>query len=172
MTLDGFCDHTAVIADEELHRITADQLDMTDTIVYGRTTYQLMEDYWPLVAKNKTGSPTVVEFAEKLDKKNRIVISKTLKEVKWHNTRIIREIDEIKKLKQQESKDIMIGGPSLISQLTEQNLVDEFYLFIQPIILGKGLTLFKNISERHDLEYLDSKILKSGVVMIHYKTTK
>ena len=102
MTLDGFCDHTAMIADDELHEHFNELLRNADTLLYGRTTYQLMESYWPTVVKNPTGNKPMDEFAVLIDNILKIVFSRTLEQVNWKNTKLKKEIikEEILELKQ------------------------------------------------------------------------
>ncbi|MGI8952762.1 MAG: dihydrofolate reductase family protein [Chitinophagaceae bacterium] len=151
MTLDGFCDHTAMIADEEIHQHYNELLSSAGTVLYGRITYQLME-YWATVVKNPTGIKSMDEFAVTIDNIPKIVFSNTLKNVEWKTAKLAkRDIkEEVLELKQScngGSKDILVGSPSLIVALTNFNLIDEFQLCIQPIILGSGLTtLLKNIN--------------------------
>ncbi|HXS36025.1 MAG TPA: hypothetical protein VN721_04955, partial [Flavipsychrobacter sp.] len=99
VTPDGFCSHTTVIADEELHEYAVDSLKNADIGLFGRVTYQLFESYWPLVAKNRTDSQPEIEFADAVDNIDKIVFSKTLKSADWKNTTIAREIDKAEILK-------------------------------------------------------------------------
>src|SRR5690606_32450626 len=155
MTLDGFCDHTVGIVDEELHQHYSALLRSAGTILYGRITYQLME-YWPPIVKNPTGNRSIDEFAVIMDAFPKVVFSRTLKKTGWESARIAtRSIEEeIAVLKQQSDKDILIGSPSLIVAATELNLVDQYQLCVHPIIAGKGLPLFKNISDKKLLKLI------------------
>src|SRR4051794_11399276 len=121
-TLDGFCDHTAIIPDEEMHQHYADLLNNADTILYGRVTYQLME-YWQTVVKNPTGNKSTDEFAVTIDNIPKIVFSHTLKNVEWESAKLANEDieEEVLELKQQAGKDILVGSPSLIVALTKLN---------------------------------------------------
>src|SRR5450755_3727489 len=154
MTLDGFCDHTALIADEEIHQHYNELLSNADTLIYGRTTYQLMESYWPSVVKNPTGNKPMDEFAVLIDNISKIVFSRTLKNVDWKNTKLKKEVikEEVLELKQQGGKNILVGSPSLIVALTQLDLIDEYQLGVQPIVLGSGLPLFKNVKDRVNLK--------------------
>lgn len=177
MTLDGFCDHTAVIADEELHENANELMKTVDTILFGRVTYQLMEKGWPPIVKKPTGIRSMDEFAVLIDNISKIVFSKTLGNVKWKNTRLAKEgiKEEVLELKQsgtKTSKNILVGSPSIIVKLMQLNLIDEYQFSIQPIVLGRGLPLFKNISERIDLKLLKTKTLGSGVVIHYYVPAK
>ena len=170
MTLDGFCDHTAVIADEELHQHYADLLANSGTVLYGRITYQLME-YWRTVVKNPTGAKATDEFAVIMDKIPKIVFSHTLKNVDWESAQLAnRSIEEeVLELKQQQGKDILVGSPSLIVTLTQLGLIDEYQLCVHPVILGKGLPLFKSINDKTILKLLKTKLFSSGAITLYYE---
>jgi dihydrofolate reductase len=174
MTLDGFCDHTAGIADDELHEHYNQLLGNADTILWGRTTYQLMESYWPAIVKNPTGNKPEDEFAVLIDNISKIVFSRTLKNVDWKNTKLKKEVvkEEVLELKQQAGKNILVGSPSLIVALTQLDLIDEYQLCVQPIILGRGLTLFKNVKNRINLKLLKTKPFGSGAVTLYYEPAK
>lgn len=171
MTLDGFCDHTAMIADDEIHEHYNDLLRNTGTLIYGRVTYQLMESYWPTVVKNPTGNKPMDDFAVLIDDIPKIVYSRTLKNVVWKNSTLKKEIvkEEITALKQQAGKPIAVGSPSLIVALAKLGLVDEYQLGVQPIVVGNGLPLFKNIKKRIDLKLLKTKTFGCGAVMHYYE---
>jgi dihydrofolate reductase len=174
MTLDGFCDHTAMIADEELHQHYNELLRNAGAIIYGRITYQLMESYWPTVVKNPTGNKPMDEFAVLIQDIPKIVFSRTLNNVEWKNAKLAkREVkDEVLELKQQPGKDIFVGSPSLIVALMKLNLIDEYQLCVHPVIVGNGLPLFKEINDRIILKLLKTKILSSGSITLYYEPTK
>jgi dihydrofolate reductase len=173
MTLDGFCDHTAMIADDKIHEHYNDVLSNADTLIYGRTTYQLMESYWPTVVKDPTGNKPIDDFAVLIDNIQKIVYSRTLKSVDWKNSQLKNEIsrDEILEYKKQEGKNILVGSPSLIVAFANLGLVDEYQFLVQPIILGSGLSLFKNIQSRIDLKLLKTKTFGCGAVGFYYEST-
>lgn len=174
MTLDGLCDHTAMIADEETHQHFNDLLSNADTLIFGRITYQLMESYWPSVVKNPTGNKPMDEFAVLIDNISKIVFSRTLDNVDWKNTHLKKEIikEEVLELKQQTGKNILVGSPSLIVALTQLDVIDEYQLVVQPIVLGSGLPLFKNVKERVNLKLVKTKAFSCGAVTLYYKPTK
>jgi dihydrofolate reductase len=174
MTLDGFCDHTAMIADDEIHQHYNEVLRNSDTLIYGRVTYQLMESYWPTVVKNPTGNKPMDDFAVLIDNISKIVFSRTLKSVDWKNTKLKKEIvkEEILELKQQAGKPILVGSPSLIVAMAQLDVIDEYQLGVQPTILGSGLPLFKNIRDRIDLKHLKTKTLGCGALMLYYEPAK
>lgn len=169
MTLDGFCDHTSGVVTDELHKHYTDLLENAGVALYGRTTYQLME-YWPTVLKNPTGNKSDYDFAVAIDKVPKVVFSHTLKNLDWHSarlaTRSLRE--EVFALKQQTTKDIFVCSPSLIAQLTQLNMIDEFQLCVHPVIAGSGLPLFKNISDKIVLKLLKTKPFQSGALVLYY----
>lgn len=170
MTLDGYCDHTAGIPDEEIHQYYAEQLRNADAILFGRITYQLMEFWQPLV-KNPTGEKAMDDFALAIDNIPKIVFSHTLNKVTWDSVRIAKRDlkEEVLELKQQPGKDIFIGSRSLIIQLMKLNLLDELQLCIQPVIVGKGLPLFENINERTLLKLIKTKTFSGGSVIHYYE---
>ena len=177
MTLDGFCNHEAGIADDEIHQHYNELLQNADTILWGRITYQLMESYWPSVVKNPTGNKPEDEFAVLIDNISKIVFSRTLQHVDWKNSTLKKEIikEEILELKQsgnEGSKNILVGSPSLIVALTQLGLIDEYQLGVQPTILGSGLPLFKNIRDRVNLKLLKTKTFGCGAVFLYYEPIK
>ena len=174
MTLDGFCDHTVSVVNEETHEHFNGLSSNADTLLMGRTTYQLMESYWPSLVKNPTGNKPIDEFAVLIDDISKIVFSRTLTDVSWKNTELKKEIvkADILKLKEQEGKNILVGSPSLIVAFTQLNLIDEYNLNISPIIAGSGLVLFKNIKDRVNLKLLETKTFKDGVVNMRYEVMK
>lgn len=174
MTLDGFCDHTAGIADDEIHQHYNDLLSDSGTLMYGRITYQLMESYWPSIVKNPTGNKPIDDFAVLIDEISKIVFSRTLKDVDWKNTELKREVvkEEILELKRQPGKSILVGSPGLIVALSNLGVVDEYQLAIQPTVLGNGLPLFKNVKDRIDLRLLKTKTFGCGVVAHYYEPNK
>jgi dihydrofolate reductase len=173
MTVDGFCDHTAGIANEETHQHYADLLGEGDIILYGRKTFQLME-YWRGIVANPTGIKSIDEFAVKMDQIPKIVFSRTLENVDWKNTELKREInkEEILELRQQPGKDIFVGSPSLIVALTQLGLIDEYQLAVHPVILGDGLPLFTNIREKVDLKLLKTKTFSCGVIILYFEPVR
>jgi len=170
MTLDGYCDHTAMIADDEIHDHYTDLLRSGGAVIYGRKTFQLME-YWKSVLENPTGNKSMDEFAAAIDNIPKIVYSRTLESVDWKNTELKREIvkEEILELKEHAAKDIFVGSPSLIVALGNLGLVDEYQLGIQPTVLGSGLQLFKNVEDRIDLKLLKTKTFGCGAVFFYYE---
>ena len=135
MTLDGICDHTAGIPDEEIHQHYTELLDQGDAILYGRITYQLME-YWRILLENPSEEKSMTDFARAIDKIPKIVFSRTIKNVEWKSATIAKRSlkDEVLELKQQPGKDILVGSRSLIIQLIKLDLLYEFHLCIHPLV--------------------------------------
>ena len=173
MTLDGVCDHTTGIPSEDLHQHYAELLDNTEIILYGRTTYELMQ-FWKTVLKNPSGKKSMDDFAISIDKIPKLVFSNTLKDTNWDSAEISDKPlnEKVLELKQQSGKDILVGSRSLIIQLLNSNLIDEFQICVHPIIEGKGLKLFDQIKERIMLKYLKTKTLKTGSTVFYYEPKK
>ena len=173
MTLDGFCDHTAGIADEELHQHYSELIDNAGVILYGRKTYQLMQ-FWQTLVKDPSGEKSMDDFAISIDKIQKLVFSNTLKDTNWSSANLVnRPLDEkIQELKQQPGKDILVGSRSLIIQLLNINLVDQFQICIHPVIEGKGLPLFDQIKERIFFKLVKTKSLNSGATVFYYEPRK
>jgi len=177
MTLDGFCDHTAGIPDEEIHQHYTELLNEGDAILYGRITYQLME-YWQPLVKNPSGVKTMDDFAMAIDKIPKIVFSHTLKNVDpiaigWENAKLANRAieEEVLELKQQPGRDILVGSRSLIIQLMKLNLIDEYQLCVHPVVVGSGLALFENINDRTILKLIKTKTFSGGAVTLYYEPT-
>jgi dihydrofolate reductase len=172
LTLDGCCDHTKGIADEELLEHYTHLLRDFDLLVYGRKTYQLMVPYWPDIAKSQCGTKAENEFARTFASIAKIVFSRSLERAEDKNTRIVRTNlrDEILKLKQELGKNILVGGVDVPSQLIELGLVDEYRFVVMPIIAGEGRRLMEGISlpEKLQLKLVESKPFKSGCVALRY----
>lgn len=173
MTLDGFCDHTAGIPDDEIHKHYADLLSNADIILYGRITYELME-YWKTVVKNPTDNKAMNEFAVIIDNIPKIVFSHTLKNVEWESAKLAnRDLEEeVVELKKKSGKDILVGSRCLIIQLMKLNLIDEYQLCVHPVVAGSGLPLFENINDRTILKFIKTKTFSGGAVMLYYEPNK
>lgn len=174
LTLDGYCDHTSGVADAEMHQHYSDLIRSGGAILYGRITYQLMESHWPALVKNPSGDKASDEFARAIQDIPKIVFSRTLKHLSWENSRLANQDlrDEVLELKKQQGKDFFVGSPGLISALTEMDLIDEYQLCVHPVIAGRGLPLFKNVSEMIVLKQLKTKIFTSSGATLHYYTRK
>lgn len=174
ITLDGCCDHTKGIGDEEIHEYFANLIRNADVLMYGRKTYELMVPFWPDIAKNHSGTTNSMnEFAQAFDSVDKIVVfSKTLKNVAHEKTTVVNTDfqEEIIKLKHEKGKDILLGGVDLPSQLMELDLIDEYRFIVQPLIAGEGTRLLKGIflPDMLQLKLVDTKVFKSGCIALHY----
>jgi dihydrofolate reductase len=173
LTLDGCCDHTKVThPDEKLYEYYTDLIRNIDVFIYGRKTYQLMDPYWPNIAKTHSGEKPENDYADVFDSKKKLVFSRTLPGSQNGNTRITQADlrDEILKLKNEEGKDLLTGGVSIPSQLIQLDLVDEFRFVVQPLIVGEGRRLLDEVKlpEILRLKLVESKTFDSGCVALHY----
>ena len=170
LTINGFADHTVGIVDADLHNFFSDILDDSDVILFGRKTYQLMESYWPNAWNDSGSKESEKRFADTINPIKKIVFSKTLKKVDWQNSILAEKdlISTVKELKKQNGKPVSVGSISIASQLFRENLIDEFWFAIHPVISRKGPLLFDGIDINTELKFVDSKKLNSGVVVLHY----
>jgi dihydrofolate reductase len=173
ITLDGFCDHTAVNPDDEIHQHYNELVRNASALIYGRITYQLMENHWPAVVQNPTGNKPMDEFAVLMDNVRKIVFSRTLKNVDWKNTTLKNEIskEDILALKHADNgggKNIFVGSPGLIVALTQLDLIDEYQICVHPVVAGNGLPLFKNTRDSFNLTLLQTKTFSGGAVILYY----
>ena len=170
ITVDGCCDHTKQMADEETHEYFTQLLRQVDLLVFGRKTYELMVPFWPEVARNQSMRKAENEFARVFDSIKKVVFSRSLDRAEDKNTRIVctNLRDQILQLKQEQGKAILVGGVSVPSQLIELGLVDEYRFVIGPILAGEGRRLLEGSSLRSQLKLVDSKVFKSGCVALRY----
>lgn len=169
MTIDGYCDHTVGIPDEQLHQHYTELLYTAGVVLYGRTTYQLME-YWRGVLEHPTGQKEMDDFAVAIDQVPKVVFSRALTEVDWASARLATQelAEELQELQLQLEKDIFICSPSLISQATQLGLIDEYQLCVHPVLAGSGLPLFKNSTDNKMLRLTNTKQFSSGVIILYY----
>ncbi len=170
-SLDGVCDHTAGIPDDEIHQHYTDLLRHADAILFGRVTYQLME-FWRTLVEKPSGEKSMDDFAVVIDNIPKIVFSRTLESVNWKSARLANQTieKEILELKQQAGKDILIGSRSLILQLMKLDLIDQYHLCIHPMVAGGGLPLFEDI-DRTVFKLKKTRIFGNGTVMLYYEPT-
>jgi dihydrofolate reductase len=173
MTLDGICDHTAGIPDEEIHQHYTELMGQGDVILYGRITYQLME-FWREFLENPSDEEPMNDFARAIDRIPKIVFSHTLKYVDWGSASLAHRgleetVLELRQSGNSGSKDIFVGSRSLIIQMLNLNLIDELQLCIYPVVEGKGLQLFDKIQDRTVFKLEKVKTFKGGAVILYYK---
>lgn len=155
-------------------------LHQIDTCILGGKMYSGYEQYWRAILANpegilaftgKVATKGEIDYAHFANVTPHIVLSKTIGEVSWKNTRVVRDVEEIRKLKEQPGKDMhAVGGATLVSSLMNVGLIDEFRLIVHPIVLGGGKALFKDVKGRHALKLLEARQLKSGMVCLSYGT--
>lgn len=155
-------------------------LDQIDTCILGRKMFPAYERYWRAVLADpearlplteRPPTPEEVEYARFADRTPHLVLSRTLADLDWENSRLVRELDEIRELKRQPGGDMhAVGGATLVSSLVNAELVDEFRLIVQPILLGGGNPLFKDIEGRRNLRFLDVRTMASGAVRLTYES--
>lgn len=179
-SLDGFVagpngEMNWIKVDEEMFDFVATMTDKADTALYGRITYEMMQSYWPTAAEHPNASKHDKEHSAWYNKVSKIVLSKTISEKELYNTTVISDhlVDNINKIKQQNGKNILIfGSPSASHSLLSQGLIDEFWLFVNPILLGHGIPLFKDVNEITKLKLIETKTFSAGVIALHYEKTK
>ncbi len=180
LSLDGFVASAQggldwVSITEELFDYVGQRINQTDTALYGRVTYQMMEAYWPTAAAQPNASKHDLEHSHWYKNVRKVVLSKTLADKNDANTKIIRSqlSDEITQLKQGAGSEILVfGSPSATHALMAENLIDEYWIFLNPVLLGRGIPLFKNIQDRTNLKLITSKTFASGVVCLHYEVKR
>jgi dihydrofolate reductase len=157
--------------DDAMFDFVGTMTDQADTALYGRVTYQMMESYWPTAGEKPNASKHDIEHSRWYNKVSKIVLSRTIKDIGQSNTKVISEniSENINKLKQQDGKNILIfGSPSASNSILNLGLVDEFWIFLNPILLGQGIPLFKDISESVKLRLIETKTFDVGVIALHY----
>jgi dihydrofolate reductase len=178
VSLDGFIETPTraldwVLIDEELHKYVNDRQGAIDTYLYGRRMYELMADFWPTADADRSAQDYIVEFARIWKATPKIVFSKTLEHVEW-NSRLVRDnvVEEIENLKRQPGEQMAVGGSDLANTLMRNGLIDEYELYVNPVILGDGRPMFKvSANQRNDRQYLElveTRTFRSGVVLLHY----
>ncbi len=179
ISLDGFVagpngEMDWIKADQEIFDYVGERISKGDTSLYGRVTYQMMESYWPTAANKPAATRHDIEHAEWYSKVHKIVLSKTIKETDLTNTTIISEnlsdrMAEIKHSRNGGSEEILLfGSPTATHSLIQQNLIDGYWLFVNPIILGQGIPLFTDIKEKIDLKLLSTRQFSCGVIELNY----
>lgn len=169
MTLDGFCDHTAITPDEEIHQHYTDLLQGAGLILYGKTTYQLMQ-YWQTLLTNPSRDKSMNDFAQAIDRIPKLVFSHTLETTGWNSAQLASQPLEgaVREERQKQGKDILVGSRSLILQLMQLNLVDEYQFCVHPVVAGSGLPLFEKGVQRTVFTHMNTKSFQGGAVLLYY----
>ena len=161
--------------DDEMFDFVATMTDKADTALYGRVTYEMMQSYWPTAGEQPNASKHDKEHSAWYNKVQKVVLSTTISEEGLDNTTVIGDHlrENITKIKQQEGKNILIfGSPTASHSLLSQGLIDEFWLFVNPIILGYGIPLYKAETETTKLKLIESKMFSCGVIALRYETMR
>jgi dihydrofolate reductase len=177
VSLDGFVTDPKgsmnwITVDEEIFDYAGDRTNEADTALYGRVTYDMMEAYWPTAADQPNPSRHDIEHSAWYKKVEKVVLSKSMKGQNRPQTTIISDnvAEKVKQLKKSEGKAIIIfGSPSAAHSLMAENLIDDYWLFVNPVLLGGGIPVFKNIKNRVKLKLVKSHTFSSGVVCLHYQ---
>jgi dihydrofolate reductase len=169
VTLDGCCDHRAIPADEELHRHAAESIGQADALLFGRTTYEMMQAAWRLPLSPEM--PAWMEpFGETIDAAKKYVVSSTLETVDWNAELLRGDLrEDVERLKQEPGSGLYVGGVRLPMALAELGLIDEYQLVVHPRLVGHGPTLFAGMSTVVDLRLVDRQELASGAVAMRYE---
>jgi dihydrofolate reductase len=170
-----------VVPEDELDKAAAEGMPGTGTILFGRRTYELFEGFWPRVADDaptapdphdsERRSPEIRAMGAFINEATKVVFSRTLQDVTWRNSRLLHELDprEIQAMKSEPGKDMMVfGSGSIVSQLTQHGLIDEYQFVVSPIILGSGRPLIGDMSKSPRLDLLEAREYPSGNVMLRY----
>lgn len=179
ISLDGFIagpngEMNWITVNEEIFDYVGKRISEGDSALYGRVTYQMMESYWPTAGDEPTASKHDKEHSQWYNKVQKIVISKTMKGTVLPNTQIISDnlsenLDEIKQSGNGAGKEILLfGSPTATHSLMEQNLIDGYWLFVNPVILGQGIPLFSGIKDKIKLKLLNSHQFDCGVTELNY----
>lgn len=174
-TLDGCCHHEAGIPpDEESMRYWTTEMERADALLFGRTTYQMMESAW---RRPDTGTwPDWMEewevpFAETIDQAKKYVVSSTLNDVDWNAELVQGDLgDAVRQLKQEPGEGLWVGGVTLPLALADLGLIDEYEFLVQPVLAGHGPTLLSGLRERIQLELVERRELRSGAVVLRYRS--
>jgi dihydrofolate reductase len=170
VTLDGCCDHREMIADADLHRHAAENLEWADALIFGRITYEMMEAAWrppgQMVARPEWMEP----FARTIDAAKKYVVSSTLPRVDWNAELVHGDLEKgVRQLKQASGKGLLVGGVKLPMALAELGLIDEYEIVVHPRLAGHGPALFAGLSKRVDLKLVDRLEFGSGAVAMRYE---
>ncbi len=171
VTLDGCYDHREGIADEEMHRWWTALMDTAGAMLFGRVTYELMEDAWPQVARDPAARESDRDWAVKLEAKPKYVVSTTRRDFPWNNTHHVEGdlAQAVRALKQATPRGVLVGSPRLSAELQRLDLVDEYRFVVHPVVAGHGPYLLSGLQPSLRLKLVDSTPLQSGIVALHYR---
>ena len=170
LTLDGCHDHRDMVADDDLLDHFTQLIESAGAMLYGRTTYELMESAWPAVARDEKAPRAMREWAQRLEAKPKYVASTSRRDFPWDNSfHVEGDLHEaVRLLKQKTPRGLLVSGPALAAGLERVGLIDEYHLVIHPVLAGHGPTFFQGQERRH-LELVSTSQLKSGAMAMHYR---
>jgi dihydrofolate reductase len=179
VTLDGFVagangEMDWIKLDDAMFELVNEFTNEADIALYGRITYEMMEAYWPTAADQPNATKHDVDHSNWYNKSEKIILSRTMNEVKKERTKFINEdaVAALEEIKNDGDKDILVfGSPSVVHLLMQHNLVDEYWLFVNPVILGEGIQMFTRLPTKTSLELVASKVFACGVTGLNYKVT-
>jgi dihydrofolate reductase len=157
---------------DEMGKYEDDIVGTADTLVLGRVTYDSFAGSWPYVPDKPDADEGEKAYARKLNAMKKIVFSKTLEKAEWSGSTLVRDInpDEIRKWKQEDGKDMLIyGSASIVQQLTNLGLIDEYQILVHPVLQGGGKALFEGVNDKHRLKLVSAQPFSSGVVLLTYQ---
>jgi dihydrofolate reductase len=171
VTLDGCCDHTAGIVDDELHDYFTGLMDDAGAMLWGRTTYEMMESAWPAIARDEKAPRAEREWAIKLDAKPKYVVSTTRRDYSWQNTIHVQGglREAVQGIKENTPAGVLVGSLKLGAELQRLDLIDEYRLVVHPILAGHGPRLFDGLAESRQLERVSVKTFKGGQTAMHFR---
>ena len=170
VTLDGCCDHRAIVADEELHRHATENLAQADALLFGRVTYEMMEAAFRPPVRTGAGPDWMEPFARTIDAAKKYVVSRTIDRVDWNAELVRGDLGQaVQQLKREPGRRLLAGGVKLPLALAELGLIDEYEFLVQPRIAGHGPTLFAGLSKHVDLKPVSRLQFGSGVVAMRYE---
>jgi dihydrofolate reductase len=171
VTLDGCCDHTAGIVDDELHDYFTGLMDDAGAMLWGRTTYEMMESAWPAIARDEKAPRAEREWAIKLNAKPKYVVSTTRRDYSWENTIHVQgDLREaVQRIKERTPAGVLVGSLRLSAELQRLDLIDEYRLVVHPVLVGHGPRLFDGLSESRQLERVSVKTFKGGQTAMHFR---
>jgi dihydrofolate reductase len=170
VTLDGCCDHRAVIVDEEMHRYATEKVAQADALLFGRVTYEMMEEGWRRPEPAGTRPEWMEPFARTINAMKKYVVSSTLDRVDWNAELVRGDLTEaVQRLKREPGKGLLAGGLKLPLALAELGLIDEYEFLVHPRIAGHGPTLFAGLSKPLDLTLVSRLEFASGAVAMRYE---
>lgn len=160
--------------DEVLKNYTSELTESADTFLMGRATGEGMAVYWPTVASNPESKEEDKWMAERLNNLPKVIFSKKITSINWINARVANDIiEEVNELKKEPGKDIIIyGGARIVSSFIRENLIDEYHLFVNPVCIGKGKSIFNKTDGRLDLKLTNTTVSKTGIIILHYEPKK